>query len=350
MSPPAQLTSQSRFLRACRGEAVDRIPIWIMRQAGRYLPAYRAIRAKHAMMTVLRTPELAAEITLLPVDTFDLDAAIIFSDLLPPLIGMGLELEFVKDKGPLIHNPLRTTKEIDRLSVPPAEETMTPTLEAIRSLRAELDSRQLPLIGFAGAPFTLASYAIEGGSTRDFARTKTLMHREPAAWDRLMLKLVGVVVDLLNSQIRAGVDCVQIFDSWAGALGRYDYVRCVQPYSRMVFDRLGDQVPAIHFSTGTGTYLDAVAGAGGHVIGADWRINLDEAQDIVQRPVMGNLDPGALLGPWRELRPHADDVLSRMQGRPGHVFNLGHGILKDTPIDNVRRLVDYVHSYEGPNG
>ncbi len=350
MSLSAELNSRTRFLRACRGESVDRVPVWIMRQAGRYLSAYRAIREKHAMMTVLNTPELAVQVTLLPVDTFDLDAAIIFADLLPPLIGMGLSVEFVPGKGPVIHNPLRTNKAIDRLSVPPAEETMAPTLEAIRLVRPELNSREMPLIGFAGAPFTLASYAIEGGATRDFAHTKTLMYHEPAAWNRLMLKLVGVVVDLLKSQVGAGADCVQVFDSWAGALGRYDYQRFVQPYSRMVFEQMGNAVPVIHFSTGTSAYLDLIAAAGGHVIGVDWRMDLDAAQDIVQRPVMGNLDPGTLLGPWRELRPHVDDVLTHMHGRGGHVFNLGHGILPNTPVDNVRRMVDYVHSGDWAHG
>ena len=328
------------LLKAARHEAVPHTPVWIMRQAGRYLPAYRALRKGRSMLAALRDPDLAAEITLLPVRTFELDAAILFFDILPPLIGMGLDLDFVPGKGPHISTPLRTSKQIDRLRVPPAAEAMPEVLEAIRRVKPHL---RIPLIGFAGAPFTLASYAIEGGASRTFRRTKTLMYTEPAAWDRLLTKLVAVVADLLTAQVHAGVDCVQLFDSWVGALGPSDYVRFVQPYSRMLFSRLTPlPVPTIHFSTGSAGALHAVAAAGGDVIGVDWRIGLDAAAEIVQRPVMGNLDPVALFAPWRELKAHIDEVLERA-GPTGHIFNLGHGILPDTPLDNVRRLVDYVH-------
>ena len=333
------------LIRACRNEVVERTPVWIMRQAGRYLPGYRAIRAKHTMMEALRNPELAAQITLMPLDILKVDAAIIFADLLPPLMGMGLSLSYEKGRGPVIANPLRTTKQIDQLRVPPAEESLGFTLEAIRLVRSELDKRNVPLIGFAGAPYTLGSYAVEGGSTRSFAKTKSLMYTHPAAWDRLMIKLVGIVTDLLQAQIRAGAHCVQLFDSWAGALSRDDYERFAQPYSKMILSRLGGSVPVIHFSTGTGAWLDAVSEAGGDVIGVDWRRPIDEAYRVVQRPVMGNLDPCALLGPWRELRWQADSVLKRMRGKSGYIFNLGHGILPNTPVDNVRRLVDHVHAF-----
>lgn len=340
------MTGRERFLAACHGKAVDCTPIWIMRQAGRYLPEYRALRSQHSMETVLCNPAIAAEITLMPLKHFSLDAAIIFSDILPPLTAMGLDLAFVPGHGPQIGNPLRTPKAVDMLGVPPAKEAMGPTLEAIKIVRPELDARNLALIGFAGAPFTMASYAIEGGATRTFAHTKAFMYSEPAAWDRLMVKLSGMTIDYLKAQIATGVDCVQLFDSWVGALSRYDYERYVKPHSHRVLSAVEGSTMVIHFSTNTGTYLDAVAAAGGHVIGVDWRTPIDEAYVRVQKPVMGNLDPVALLAPWRELMPHAQEVMQRMKGQPGHVFNLGHGILPETPVENVQRLVDYVHNYQ----
>ena len=335
-----------RFLRACRREPVDATPIWLMRQAGRYMAEYRALRRDHTMLEAIGTPEIAAEITLQPIEAFDLDAAIIFSDILPPLIGMGLPLEFVKGVGPRIERPLRTTRDIDLLATPPAEAIMPGTLEAIRLVKAALAPRGIPLIGFAGAPFTLASYAVEGGGSKNYRWTKSFMYAEPAAWKRLMTKLVTVIADYLVKQAKAGADALQVFDSWAGALGRSDYERYVLPYNRMLFERIRRAgKPVIHFSTGTSGYLDAVASAGGDVIGVDWRPPLDEAWARIgpDRAVMGNLDPVTLFGPWRELKAHADDVLDRAAGRPGHVFNLGHGILPETPVENVRRLVDYVH-------
>ncbi len=307
---------------------------------------YRALRAKHSMLEVIRTPELAAEITLQPINAFDLDAAIIFSDILPPLTGMGLDLEFVKGHGPRLNNPIRSTYAIDVLATPPAAESMGGTLDAIRLVKPELEARGVPLIGFAGAPFTLASYAIEGGGSKTYAQTKTMMYTEPAAWKRLMNKLVTVVADLLAEQARAGVDVLQVFDSWAGALGRLDYIRYVQPYNRVLYQRLEKiGLPVINFSTGTAAYLDAVAEAGGDVVGVDWRLPLDAAWSRIGpgRAIMGNLDPVTLFAPWRELRHHVADVLQRAAGRPGHIFNLGHGILPETPVDAVRRLVDYVH-------
>ena len=328
------------LLRAMRGESTPYTPIWIMRQAGRYLPKYRALRSGRTMIESLRDVDLAAEITLLPVEEFALDAAIVFSDILPPLIGMGLDLDFVPGVGPRIAEPVRTTKQIDRLRVPPAVESMSATLETIRRVKPSLT---VPLIGFAGAPFTLASYAIEGGSSRTFQQTKSLMYQEPAAWDRLMTKMVAVVADLLTEQVKAGADCVQVFDSWVGALGPSDYARFVQPYTKVLFgrlDRLG--VPTVHFTTGTAGMLDAIVAAGGDVLGVDWRTRLDVARSVADRPLMGNLDPVALFAPWRELKAHIDDVLAAA-GPGGHVFNLGHGILPETPVDAVRSLVDYVH-------
>jgi uroporphyrinogen decarboxylase len=262
-------------------------------------------------------------------------------------MGMGLDLEFIKGVGPRIHNPITRPYDIDLLATPPAEEMMPATLKAIGLVTAELTSRSIPLIGFAGAPFTLASYAIEGGGSKNYTRTKALMYSEPAAWKRLMNKLVTVQADYLLKQAQAGASALQLFDSWAGlALGQQDYVRYVQPYNKALFKMLERaDVPVINFSTGTGAYLEEVTAAGGDVIGVDWRMPLDWAWQKIgrHRPIQGNLDPVALLAPWRELKFRIDDVLDRAGGRPGHIFNLGHGIFPDTPTENVQRLVDYVH-------
>jgi uroporphyrinogen decarboxylase len=342
----AQTAPDSPFLRACRGQPVERTPVWLMRQAGRYMPEYRAIRERHSMLDAIRTPEIAAEITLQPLRAFDLDAAIIFADILPPLIGMGLRVDFVSGHGPVIDNPIDSTRDIDRLATPPASEHLTGTLRAIELIKRETAK---PVIGFAGAPFTLASYAIEGGGSKSWTKTKALMFGEPAAWRRLMEKLVTVQADYLLAQAAAGADALQVFDSWVGlALGRLDYLRCVAPYNRMLFERIeAAGVPTIHFSQGTACYLPDVAASGGDVIGVDWRMPLDWCRDQLgpERPIQGNLDPCYLLAPWRELRFQIDDVLDRAGGRPGHVFNLGHGIFPQTPVDNVRRLVDRVHEH-----
>ncbi len=316
-STPTEPTS--RFLRAARRLPTDCTPIWLMRQAGRYMAEYRAIRAQHSMLEVIRTPALAAEITLQPVNTFALDAAIIFADILPPLIGMGLQLDFVKGEGPHIANPLRSPHDIDLLATPPAVETMPGTLEAIRLVTAELAGRDLPLIGFAGAPFTLASYAIEGGGSKNYEKTKSLMYGEPAAWKRLMDKLVTVQADYLLQQAQAGAGALQLFDSWAGALGKLDYCRYVQPYNRRLFDLLARAgVPLINFSTKTSSYLEEVAACGGDVVGVDWQLPLDEAWARIgpERAIQGNLDPLALLAPWRELQPRIDEILTRAGGAP----------------------------------
>ncbi len=336
----------SRFLRACAGLPVDATPIWLMRQAGRYMSEYLEIRAKHSMLECIRTPELATEITLQPIKAFDLDAAIIFSDILPPLVGMGLDLEFVKGEGPVLHNRLERPYDIDILATPPAEQTMAGTLGAIELVTAELGDKT-PLIGFAGAPFTLASYAIEGGGSKTYQRTKALMYNEPAAWQRLMNKLVTVQADYMLKQVKAGASALQLFDSWAGhALGKQDYIRFVQPYNTKLFQMLERaNVPVINFSTGTTSYIEEVAKCGGTVMGVDWHLPIDELWERTgtDRPIQGNLDPVALLSNWRELQFRVDDVLGRVNGRHGHIFNLGHGIFKETPVENVRRLVDYVH-------
>ena len=344
--PAPQGEPTSVFLRACRGLPTERTPVWLMRQAGRYMPEYRALRERHGMLELIRTPELAAEVTLQPIEAFGFDAAIIFSDILPPLVGMGLELDFVRGEGPHIANPIGRPYDVDLLGTPPAEETMQGTLEAIRIVARELAPRDIPVIGFAGAPFTLASYAIEGGATKDFARTKAFMLSEPAAWQRLMTKLVTVQADYLVAQAEAGAAALQVFDSWAGrAVGRSDYVRLAQPYNTRLFEavrRAG--VPVVNFSLGVGAYLEEAVACGGDVIGVDWQLPLATAWARIghDRPVQGNLDPTALLAPWRELRPRIDEVLDGAAGRPGHVFNVGHGVLPSTPVESVRRLVEYV--------
>jgi uroporphyrinogen decarboxylase len=316
-----------------------------MRQAGRYMPEYRAIRAKQSMLEAINDPAVAAEITLQPVTSLGVDAAIIFSDILPPLVGMGLELDFVAGVGPRIANPIRQSRDVDMLGTPPAEQTMGGTLGAIRFVRDTLPPA-IPLIGFAGAPFTLACYAIEGGSSQRYDTAKSFMYAEPAAWNRLMRRLVTVLSDYLVAQARAGADVLQVFDSWAGALSPHDYDRFVRPHNAALFKAVAAaRLPVINFSTGTGAFIDEVAACGGDVIGIDWRTPLDAVRERLggSHAIMGNLDPIALLAPWRELKGQIDDVLRRAGTMPGHIFNLGHGILPSTPVDSVRRLVDYVH-------
>jgi uroporphyrinogen decarboxylase len=334
-----------RFLRACRREAVDRTPVWFMRQAGRYLPEYRALRQKHSLLTLCRTPELAVEATLQPVRLLGVDAAILFSDLLLPLEPLGIPFEFQAGEGPVILRPVRAASDIDALRRFEPREELAPVLEAIRLLRRELEGR-VPLIGFAGAPFTLASYAIEGGHSTAFAATKALMYNEPSAWHRLAGLLAAVAGDYLRAQVEAGAQALQVFDSWVGALDEADYREFALPHVRAVFDAVrGTGVPLIHFGVGTGHLLAAQREAGGDVIGLDWRLSLDEgwrrAGDGVA--VQGNLDPTLLLGPRARLIDRVDDVLRRAGGRAGHVFNLGHGVLPTTPVENVRAVVERVH-------
>jgi uroporphyrinogen decarboxylase len=344
-TPETHVLAETPFIRACRRQSVPYTPVWFMRQAGRYMAEYRALRAKHSILELIANPELAAAVTLQPIDAFALDAAIIFADILLPLPGMGLSLEFTAGEGPCITPPIRSAADVDRLGTPPADEIMAPTMEAVRLVSAALTPRNIPLIGFAGAPFTLACYAIEGGGSRNFEIAKAFMYTEPAAWARLMRKLATVIADILISQARAGASALQLFDSWGGVLGAHDYDRYVRPYNTMVFDiikRTG--LPLINFSTGTGAIIEHVAACGGDVIGIDWRTPLDTVWTrLPGKAIMGNLDPITLKAPWRELKGQVDDVLRRAEGHTGHIFNLGHGILQHTPPDNVRRVADYVH-------
>jgi uroporphyrinogen decarboxylase len=334
-----------RFLEACRREPVDATPLWFMRQAGRYMAEYRALRAKHSMLELCRDPDLATEVTLQPVRRIEVDAAILFSDLLLPLEPMGLPFDFVKGEGPQIERPIESPADIDRLREFESREALGHVLAAIRQVQQELAGR-VPLIGFAGAPFTLASYAVEGGHSSNFARTKALMYGHPDAWHRLCDLFARVVGDYLVAQIEAGVDAVQVFDSWVGVLNAADYREFVQPHTRRIFDIVGGRVPTIHFGTGTATLLEDLRDAGGDVIGVDWRIPLDRAWELIgsNHAVQGNLDPTVLLGPTSRLLDAADDVLSRAAGRPGHIFNLGHGILPGTPLEHVQLLARHVHS------
>jgi uroporphyrinogen decarboxylase len=316
-----------------------------MRQAGRYMSEYRALRAQHSLLELCRTPDLATEVTLQPVRRIDLDAAILFSDLLLPLEPMGIRFDFVHGEGPAIEHPLQSEADIDRLRRFEPREALSHVLETIRQVQIELGGR-VPLIGFAGAPFTLASYAIEGGHSSSFARTKALMYGAPAAWHRLCETLAESVADYLVAQVEAGVNAVQVFDSWVGALNARDYREFMLPHSRRIFEALSPyDVPTIHFGVGTGSILSELREAGGSVIGTDWRTPLDEAWQRIgfDRAIQGNLDPTLLLGPLDRALSAADDVLARAAGRPGHIFNLGHGILPTTPVEHVQALARHVH-------
>jgi uroporphyrinogen decarboxylase len=333
-----------RFLKACRREPVDCTPVWFMRQAGRYMAEYRALRAKHSILELCKTPELAAQVTLQPIDRFPLDAAIIFADILLPLEPMGLSLEFAAGEGPVIHNPVRDQAAVERLNVIDGGE-LDYVAEAIRQARRALNGR-VPLIGFAGAPFTLASYAIEGGSSRNYLLTKQLMYGEAKAWHQLMDKFARVITGYLRRQIKAGAQAIQLFDSWVGCLSVGDYVEYVLPHVQLIFEGLKREgVPMIHFGTGTSAMLRQMREAGGDVIGIDWRIHLDEAWEIVGHDVavQGNLDPLTLFAPLHEIERRVEDILRRAGGRPGHIFNLGHGILPTTPVDHVAATIDMVH-------
>jgi uroporphyrinogen decarboxylase len=329
-----------RFLRACRRELVDRTPVWFMRQAGRYMPEYRKLREKHTLLDLCRTPELAVTVTLQPM-RLGVDAAILFADILLPLEPMGASFEFAKGEGPVIHEPIAERAQIDRLRVIDPEE-LGYVLQAIKLLKRELT---VPLIGFAGAPFTLASYLVEGGKSANFAKTKRLMFNAPDAWHALMEKLGEVVRRYLLAQVAAGADAVQLFDSWVGDLAPDDYVEYVQPHVRRVLaDVEKTGVPVLHFGTGTATLLEAMRDAGGTVIGVDWCTPLASAWERIghDRAVQGNMDPCALLGPRAVAIAHAQRVLDAAGGRPGHIFNLGHGILPETPVDHVRAVVEHV--------
>jgi uroporphyrinogen decarboxylase len=331
---------EDRFLQACRRQPVDRTPVWFMRQAGRYLPEYRELRGNREILDACRTPDLAVEITLQPLRRMPLDAAIVFSDIMVPLAAVGIDVRVQPGAGPMIDDPIRDVAGVARLRGLEPESDEPYLLETIRLLRKELD---VPLIGFAGAPFTLASYLVEGGPSRDHARTKALMHGEPQTWAALMGALAAIVRSHLRAQIESGVDAVQVFDSWVGTMDPADYERSVLPWMRSIFEAI--EVPAIHFGVGTGELLALMRRAGGDVIGVDWRTPLDTAWERVgsDAGVQGNLDPAIVTASWDAIEPKARGVLARAGGRDGHVFNLGHGVLPQTPVEHLQRLVELVH-------
>ncbi|MCD6270128.1 MAG: uroporphyrinogen decarboxylase [Deltaproteobacteria bacterium] len=336
-----------RFLRACRRQDVDCTPVWMMRQAGRYLPEYRELRKKYSFWEMCRTPELAVEVTLQPLRRMEIDAAILFSDILVPLVPMGAAIEFYEGKGPVVEKPIRSAADLASLKVIDANETVPFVMEAIRILRRELDGK-VPLIGFSGAPFTLASYLVEGGGSKQYQHVKTLMYANPEVFHKLMDMISDTVISYLSAQIEAGAQVVQLFDSWVGCLGPLDYQEYVYPYNRKIFDALEVyDVPKIHFANQASTLLDQVVAAGGDIIGLDWRQDLKKAWDLIgpDHGVQGNFEPIALFAPIPEIRKRVKRIIEQAENRNGHIFNLGHGILPTTPIDHAKAMIDAVHEF-----
>jgi uroporphyrinogen decarboxylase len=329
------------LVRAARREATERTPVWFMRQAGRSLPEYRAIRERHSFWEVAHTPELCAEVTLQPVRRHGVDAAVMFADIMTPVLGMGLDVDLVEGVGPVVATPVRTLDDVARLRVPDPDEAYAPLLAAIGHVRGELAEQQA-VVGFCGGPFTVAGYLVEGKPSREFATVKTMMYAQPEVWRALMAKLADCFALYVGAQARAGADVVQLFDSWVGALSPADYEEYVAPWSAQILAAV--DVPTIHFGTGASTLLPAMARAGGDVVGLDWRIALDDGWSLVgdDRAVQGNLDPAVLLGPWERVESSARDILDRAAGRPGHIFNLGHGVLPRTEPDTISRLTELV--------
>jgi uroporphyrinogen decarboxylase len=332
------------FLRTCYRQPTSYTPVWLMRQAGRYMPEYRALRERVPFLTLCKTPELAAQVTVEAVERLGVDAAIIFADILLILEPMGVGLEFAKGDGPIIHRPVRLGTDVDRLVESNPYETVAFVFEAIRLARAHLPTH-IPLIGFSGAPFTVASYMIEGGSSRNYIETKRLMYSDPGVWRALMERLVRIITAYVNAQIAAGAQAVQLFDSWIGCLSPADYRTFILPYMKTLFAGITTGIPIIHFGTDTAGLLELLAEAGGGVIGIDWRIDLDAAWRRVgyDRAIQGNLDPVTLLSTHSEIRRQVRCILDLTEGRPGHIFNVGHGILPQTPVENVVALVEMVH-------
>ncbi|HYJ86571.1 MAG TPA: uroporphyrinogen decarboxylase [Pyrinomonadaceae bacterium] len=345
-STPA-LTEQLRdspFMRACRREQVPYTPIWLMRQAGRYMQEYRDVRSRVGFLELCKTPSLAAEVTVTAAERLGVDAAIIFADILLILEPMGLNLEFTKGDGPVIHNPVRSSSSVEKLRELEDVGSLDFVFEAIKQTRTALRN-DLPLIGFSGAPFTLASYLVEGGASKNYVHTKSMMYNDAGAWHQMMSLISRALVKYLNAQISAGAQAVQLFDSWVGALGPEDYREYVLPHTQSVIRGINRGTPVIHFGTGTASLLELMQDAGGDVIGLDWRLPLDEGWRRVGQKVgiMGNLDPVALFANQQELLKRAGGILEAAGGRPGHIFNLGHGILPETPVENVKALVEFVH-------
>ncbi len=336
----------SRFLQAARRQPVDVTPIWLMRQAGRSLPEYRKLRERWSLVDIVAQPDLCAEVTLQPVRRLGVDAAVMFADIMLPLRGMGVEFELVESVGPVIARPIASAADVERLVVPPGEAAAPQVISAVRQVVAQ---SPVPVIGFAGAPFTLASYLIEGRPSRDFSKVKAFMYSEPAVFDKLLAKLSATMAGYLAAQVAAGASAVQLFDSWVGALALEDYEARVLAHTRSIFDALQPlDVPRIHFGTGTAGLLESITSAGPDVVSLDWRVPLDAGWERVghDRGIQGNLDPAVLLGPPELVRERAQDVLRRAGGRPGHIFNLGHGVLPSTPLENLQLLIETVHEWQ----
>jgi uroporphyrinogen decarboxylase len=338
-------TGAERLLAACRGGRADATPVWFMRQAGRSLAAYRSLREQYPILTLAKTPELCARVTLMPVDELGVDGAVMFADIMLPLEGMGVSLEIQPDLGPVIHQPIRARADVERLRPLEPARDVPFLLDAIRLVRQELGDGRAGLIGFGGAPYTLACYLIEGRPARDYALAKSLMLREPDVWAALMDRLTDATIAYLTAQVAAGAQVIQLFDSWVGALSPDDFATHVLPWSRRIFGALRGLAPTIYFGTGNASLLELMAEAGSDLVSLDWRVRLDDAWARVgfERGVQGNLDPVRPLAGWEPTVSATDDVLRRADGRPGHVFNLGHGVMPETDPDVLRRLVDYVH-------
>ncbi len=343
-APMSAALYNSPFMRACRREPVPYTPVWLMRQAGRYMREYREVRARHTFLELCKQPEVAAEVTVYAAHRLNVDAAIIFADILLIIEPMGLQLEFAQGEGPVIHNPVRNAQDVARLREVETVESLDYVMQAIRTTRRELKP-DLPLIGFCGAPFTLASYIVEGGASKNYIHTKTLMYTDPGAWHTMMALIARALAKYLNAQIAAGAQAVQLFDSWVGALSPDDYREYVLPHTQSVIANVTPGTPVIHFGTGTATLLELQREAGGDVLGLDWRTDLADGWRRVghDRAIMGNFDPVALFAGVQHIRAEARRILDRAAGRNGHIFNLGHGILPQTPVDNVVALVEAVH-------
>jgi uroporphyrinogen decarboxylase len=338
-----------RFLEAARRQKVDVTPVWLMRQAGRSLPEYRKLRERYALAEIVAQPELCAEVTLQPVRRLGVDAAVMFADIMLPVRGMGVDFELVDNVGPVIANPIRSAADVGRLRVPAGDEAAPQVITAVRHVVAE---SPVPVICFSGAPFTLASYLIEGRPSRTFEKVKAFMFNQPQAFDRLMQKLATTMTGYLRAQLAAGASALQLFDSWVGALAPDDYLSRVAPHTRAIFEDLASLgVPRIHFGTGTAGLLELIAATGPDIVSLDWRVNLDEGWERIglERGVQGNLDPAVLLGPAEVVRSRAVDVLRRANGRAGHIFNLGHGVPPDASVENLQLLVETVHSWVPAN-
>jgi uroporphyrinogen decarboxylase len=339
-------SKKDRLLRACRLEPTDTTPIWMMRQAGRSLPAYRRLREKFSFKEIANDAALTAEVSLMPLEELDVDAAIIFADIMTPVAALGVEYEIIERRGPAITQPVRTRSEIERMTDMPISEALPQLFEAIGMVRKELDG-VAPVIGFAGAPFTLASYLVEGGATRDFRQTKELMYRDPEVWEALLDRLASTIIDYLRTQVQAGAQAFQLFDSWVGVLSPEDYCRFALPHTSRILQATADlSVPRIHFGTGTKGLLELMALPEPEVVGIDWTVPLDVAWErIGRRAIQGNLDPRSVLSSRQEMIRQAEQILKLADRRPGHIFNLGHGVLPDSPLENLKALVEAVHAF-----